>query len=1141
MRHLERGENEHEGRREDGAGGTVGDPAAEPAPVALPDEDSFTVPSAWRRHLHPRRGGIRRTTAPIAKDADDQVRDRLGAVADRIERMLRNPASEKHLVEAARAHLNGSPDPRGAAVLAAATQDRQDGFAVFADAWAASHGLPFAARAVVELFETYPRWNTHGVNGDDWWIETLPEGDSEWMTSTRRPAADRVRALLAAADEPAYRETVAALAGCRDGARRRVVVSYLVPTEAGWAAECAERSGPNSPRNAALHSMLLCSLGSPEQIALIGGGIGLQWRGVPMDVAATLAEGVGPAFAPLLGRDLKGRYVGTDAVKQVMNVLSQLPGDEAFGILLEHAGDKHARTALSAAARRFPVRALRMLAEASLGEDGGAAVARQLLVAHVAAHRELAEIVLPSLPEGAAAVVAPLTDPGEQVETAPVEALPAVLADPPWTRRRAVAKPRVVTGLVPAGRQGLVWLPGEREEWGAARSWYLQWDGLKDWDKAVQHLREGRLDTSEAVRLFARGPAEQLEPLLAGWKPDNFWDAENWLRPIVARYGLPALPPVLRGAAAQPAVLGPLLLPFLTPETARRAADWLARLKSARATARAWFARHGTDAARLLVPDAVGAPGAARRAAEQALRLVAADRGAEAVRAVAAEYGPEAAEAVDALLAADPLESALPARMPVVGDWADPALLPHLMLRQGGALPAGAVRHVVTMLALSQPGDPYPGIAVVKEVCDPESLTGFAWALFEGWRQAGMPPKDSWALNALGPLGDDGTVRRLDPLVRAWPGQGAHHRAVQALDVLAAIGTDTALLHLHGIAQRVKFKALKARAQEKIAQVAEGLGLTGEQLADRLVPDFGLDADGSTVIDYGPRRFTVGFDEQLRPYVLDEAGKRRKSLPVPGVRDDAELAPAARKHFSQLKKEVRTAAADQVRRFEAAMVTQRVWTAAEFQDLFVRHPLLWHLVRRLVWLGESAGKVTAFRVAEDRTYADVEDETLLLPGDATVRLAHPLHLAGSLDAWSELFADYEILQPFPQLGRPVHALTGEEAAGHRLTRFEGAKVPTGKLLGLQRRGWERGTPEDNGVERWLSRRLGPDCYVVVAPDEGIAVGMVDTFPEQVLETVWLDTRPGDYWPSREHPLRFGDLDPVTASEVLADLTELTSA
>ncbi|MFD0330380.1 hypothetical protein ACFQZC_24780 [Streptacidiphilus monticola] len=47
--------------------------------------------------------------------------------------------------------------------------------------------------------------------------------------------------------------------------------------------------------------------------------------------------------------------------------------------------------------------------------------------------------------------------------------------------------------------------------------------------------------------------------------------------------------------------------------------------------------------------------------------------------------------------------------------------------------------------------------------------------------------------------------------------------------------------------------------------MAEGLGLTGDQLSDRLVPDLGLESDGTTVVDYGTRRFTVGFDEQLRP------------------------------------------------------------------------------------------------------------------------------------------------------------------------------------------------------------------------------------------------------------------------------------
>ncbi|MEJ8670958.1 DUF4132 domain-containing protein [Streptomyces sp. MS1.AVA.1] len=278
----------------------------------------------------------------------------------------------------------------------------------------------------------------------------------------------------------------------------------------------------------------------------------------------------------------------------------------------------------------------------------------------------------------------------------------------------------------------------------------------------------------------------------------------------------------------------------------------------------------------------------------------------------------------------------------------------------------------------------------------------------------------------------------------------------------------------------------------------------------------------------------------MRPYVRDADGKPRKALPAPAAKDDPELAPAERKRFAALKKDVRTVAGDQVRRLEAAMVAQRSWPGAEFRDLFVAHPLLWHLVRRLVWLSEVDGEVTAFRVAEDRTFADVEDDELTLPDEASVRLAHPLHLGEDLGAWSELFADYEILQPFPQLGRAVHALTEEESAGHRLARFEGASAPVGMLLGLTKRGWERGTPQDAGVERWFSRRMATDRYLVIELDPGIAVGMVEEFGDQKFETVFLDTRPDDYWRRREYKLRFGGLDPVIASEILADLTEVTA-
>ncbi|MYW07388.1 DUF4132 domain-containing protein, partial [Streptomyces sp. SID2563] len=523
------------------------------------------------------------------------------------------------------------------------------------------------------------------------------------------------------------------------------------------------------------------------------------------------------------------------------------------------------------------------------------------------------------------------------------------------------------------------------------------------------------------------------------------------------------------------------------------------------------------------------------------LLLIAGLHGDAVVREAAEGYGEKAAAALAGLLAADPLERALPTVMPELPQWADPVLLPQIEVASGGALPADAVRHLLTMLALSAPGEPYPGLADAIRAVDAASAAEFAWALFEQWRAALLPAEGAWALHALGVLGDDGTVHRLTPVIRAWPGENAHHRAVEGLDVLAAIGSDAALLQLHTLAQRVRFKALKARATEKIAEVAAGLGLTGEQLSDRLVPDLGLDADGSTVVDYGSRTFTVGFDEQLRPCVRDGDGKLRKDLPKPGARDDAELAPAERKRFSALKKEVRAIGSDQVRRLEAAMVTDRSWTAREFTELFVGHPLVWHLVRRLVWLSEADGVTTAFRVADDRSFAGIGGEVFALPEEATVRLPHPLRLGEAVAAWSEVFAEYAIVQPFPQLGRRVFALTEEEAAGHRLGRFEGIKVPTGKVLGLERYGWRRGNPEDNGVERWISKRLGDDCHLVIALDGGIAVGAVDIYPEQTLETVWLDVEPSDYWHGRPHDLRFDRLDPVTASELLADLTALTEA
>ena len=114
------------------------------------------------------------------------------------------------------------------------------------------------------------------------------------------------------------------------------------------------------------------------------------------------------------------------------------------------------------------------------------------------------------------------------------------------------------------------------------------------------------------------------------------------------------------------------------------------------------------------------------------------------------------------------------------------------------------------------------------------------------------------------------------------------------------------------------------------------------------------------------------------------------------------------------------------------------------------------------------------------------------------------------------------------------------ASSGRLTRFEGATVPVGKVLGLQRHGWERGQPQDAGVECWISRRVADDRYLVISLDPGIAVGMVNELGDQTLETIGFGSRPDSFWSRHADTLSLGRLPPITASELIADLTALVA-
>lgn len=874
------------------------------------------------------------------------------------------------------------------------------------------------------------------------------------------------------------------------------------------------------------------------------------------------------------------------------DALALIGTPEAVEVLARAASSsKNALARLGLAVNRWPYAALVAVARvvAAGGKDAG--LLTPTLVQLLRTLGEHAAQVEPWLEPAALAAVqrqrALLEGPRK---VASADELPPVLAAPPWRQprpRQAVAVLDIpLLPVAPVEH----WAPGTREAAMQVSSYYAQRMDTcrKDPARAADELGFALRDNdfpalnAPAAQAIASGDTERLIVL---WRemvalrrraeyywfclyPDYidtlpagmavpFWNAvageteSGSISRMVASHGLAVLPALLTMVRAKPGDCLADALHVGAVELALPAARAFAKLKTVKETGRQWLLQYPEHAAAGLLPAAFGKPGELRDAAGVGLRLLAANGHQALLQEVAARHGREdVLQALQQVLDDDPLQR-YPTRRSKLPDFWAPGGWRRPQLHNGKALGEDAIGALGEMLTFPTNEEVYAGIGEVIAACRPDSLADFAWDLMGAWLNAGAPAKENWALTAQGLFGNDDTARRLTPFIRAWPGEAAHARAVAGLDVLAAIGSDVALMQINGIAQKIKFKGLQDKAREKIAAIAEARELTTEELEDRLAPDLDLDEHGTLRLDFGPRAFKVGFDEALKPYVrelLDGAeGPRLDDLPKPKKTDDAALAKASVERYKTLKKDVRTIASQQVLRLELAMCARRRWTPALFRTFLVEHPLVRHLVQRLVWGvyavddGQAyGGQLQAcFRVAEDGSFTDANDDDFTLPEGEHLRIGvpHALELpAADAAAFGQVLADYELLQPFAQIGRDTYTLQADEQSRDTLLRWKGAKVPTGRVLGLVNKGWRRGMAQDGGGIWYFTKALGNGRVIELHLDPGIIVGMVNEYPEQELGDVQVGT--ADTWGGLHKAETLSTLEAIAASELIRDMEAL---
>jgi predicted DNA-binding WGR domain protein len=1003
----------------------------------------------------------------------------------------------------------------------------------------ALHSLPFMIDIAFEL------------------AEAVCGGDQHWHLHVNM--LNPLRHAIAACDEHALEQAQAAtqaLAGSND--YRRLLACALFPHRQDWALAFIDEQLEDKYR-----LMQLCALPADVGLKLLSVDLvhGYFWRPTILLQLALHDEGASDLLEQLLLKAVEKR-----GLEGAVELLQRMHTPRTFRVLASASEHKEARDALDHLAERWPAAVMLCVTERAF-----ATRSRQLegWVLRMALRWPQA---LPTLQEALGA-----TDRARlqtllrqlDVQEAPTHALPPLLREPPWLRKTGPIAPPSLTIQAPAMPDRIA-LPTDAKALDVAMHnthWVLK--GLKAGTDRQTYLlsrlmisREGQAhllahkslreqDVFATKEYYFGGTPEVLwalpEPLaLAVWNsyPPQHWrwlDSLHWpARTMFARHGTAATEGLVR-LAQYKSEFGLALALVVGVDSPRLVPIALHALRSLRKTKRVamdWLRTCVPTAATVALSQAFGKEGATREDARFGLRWLVANGFEAQVREIAAHLSNELPAALQALLDTDPL-FVLPPRMPKLPAFFVPTAMRRPELRSGGALSADAAGHVGSMLAISTLDNPYAGIEVLREVCTPESLAEFAWDLFEAWLAAGAPSKEIWAFNALGLLGNDETARRLAPRIREWPGQSAHLRAVTGLDLLAAIGSDAALMHLNGIASKVKFKTLQERAREKIAAIAQARDLTPVELADRLVPDLGLDDSGTLKLDFGPRAFFVAFDETLKPFVKDAQGSRLKDLPKPVRSDDTTLAEIASAQYKQVKKDAKAVASLQVIRLEMAMVDRRRWRLADFRMFFVEHPLMRHLTTRLLW-GVYAGDTLqrTVRVAEDFSFADEHDVLVTLADDAWLGIAHVLEIPEAVRAaFSQVLMDYKILQPFAQLHRETYVLTPEEANDSQIQRFKDKTVSTGSVWGLVNRGWERGPAEDGGAVCDFSKRLSDGFDVVLSIDPGTFVGDPSYEPRQKLPWLGLARSQGG---ADVGEVSFARLHPIQLSEVLRDVDLLAA-
>jgi Domain of unknown function (DUF4132) len=302
---------------------------------------------------------------------------------------------------------------------------------------------------------------------------------------------------------------------------------------------------------------------------------------------------------------------------------------------------------------------------------------------------------------------------------------------------------------------------------------------------------------------------------------------------------------------------------------------------------------------------------------------------------------------------------------------------------------------------------------------------------------------------------------------------------------LGLIGSEPAIASLLDLQRKVKHAGFHKQVGAALAVAAARAGLSLGELAERLVPDAGLDGQGER---------QVAADGTVVASVSIGDGWRVRTEWRETTDRSAQIPDDTARQVRSAAKEVKAALAGERRRLEGLLAEERSWAVADWRRRYLGHPVTGTVARGLIW-SFSTGEVG---IPADDGLIDGTGGRLPIPSEAMVRLWHPARAGtAQVGRWRDYLVAAGRVQPFKQAFREVYLITQAELETRLYSnRFAAHVLRYRQAYALfKERGWAANYlgPYDGGYEG-QARRDFPDAGLTAFFDHFPVEGGTFAYP-----------------------------------------------